>query len=275
MKLGWIAVGGPDRARRRRARAARARLRHLSRRSRRPCSSRRPSCSRAAPPSARRSRRASPPTTARCTAAVAGAPACRVLPREGGWYAVLQVPSLEPEEDLVAATCWRRRRAGASRILLRLSRASRFWSSACCRRSRRSPTASRASCGTSTCTASRHERLDRPPPRGPAHPAVLVPVHRELGHRRHRRPRAARPRGWPAPASGSCSCCRSTRWRRASSRRTRRSARWRSIRSSSACRACRSSRRSAARRRSTPSDRDALAAVRRVAARRVSRASGG
>ena len=30
VKLGWIAVGGPDRARRRRARAARADLRHLS-----------------------------------------------------------------------------------------------------------------------------------------------------------------------------------------------------------------------------------------------------
>jgi hypothetical protein len=34
-------------------------------------------------------------------AAAAGAPACRVLPGAGGWYAVLQVPSLEPEEDLV------------------------------------------------------------------------------------------------------------------------------------------------------------------------------
>ena len=34
---------------------------------------------------------------------VAGVPACRVLRSDGGWYAVLQVPSLEPEEDLVAA----------------------------------------------------------------------------------------------------------------------------------------------------------------------------
>ena len=33
-------------------------------------------------------------------AAAAGAPSCRVLRSEGGWYAVLQVPSLEPEEDL-------------------------------------------------------------------------------------------------------------------------------------------------------------------------------
>jgi alanine-synthesizing transaminase len=33
--------------------------------------------------------------------AVAGAPSCRVLRSAGGWYAVLQVPSLESEEDLV------------------------------------------------------------------------------------------------------------------------------------------------------------------------------
>jgi alanine-synthesizing transaminase len=33
--------------------------------------------------------------------AVAGAPSCRVLRSEGGWCAVLQVPSLESEEDLV------------------------------------------------------------------------------------------------------------------------------------------------------------------------------
>ena len=34
-------------------------------------------------------------------AAAARAPSCRVLRSEGGWYAVLQVPSLESEEDLV------------------------------------------------------------------------------------------------------------------------------------------------------------------------------
>jgi alanine-synthesizing transaminase len=33
--------------------------------------------------------------------AVAGVPSCCVLPGEGGWYAVLRVPSLESEEDLV------------------------------------------------------------------------------------------------------------------------------------------------------------------------------
>ena len=34
-------------------------------------------------------------------AAVAGAPSCRVLRSDAGWSAVLQVPSFEPEEDLV------------------------------------------------------------------------------------------------------------------------------------------------------------------------------
>jgi len=32
---------------------------------------------------------------------IATTPSCRLLRSEGGWYAVLQVPSLEPEEDLV------------------------------------------------------------------------------------------------------------------------------------------------------------------------------
>ena len=30
-------------------------------------------------------------------------PACRVLRAEGGWYGVVQVPTLESEEDLVVA----------------------------------------------------------------------------------------------------------------------------------------------------------------------------
>jgi alanine-synthesizing transaminase len=33
----------------------------------------------------------------------ASAPACRVLHAEGGWYGVMQVPTLEPEEDLAVA----------------------------------------------------------------------------------------------------------------------------------------------------------------------------
>jgi len=32
-----------------------------------------------------------------------GSPAVRVLPRDGGWYAVLQIPAVRPEEDLVLA----------------------------------------------------------------------------------------------------------------------------------------------------------------------------
>ena len=38
---------------------------------------------------------------ARLEALVASAPACRALPAEGGWYAVVQVPRLQSEEDLV------------------------------------------------------------------------------------------------------------------------------------------------------------------------------
>jgi alanine-synthesizing transaminase len=34
-------------------------------------------------------------------AAIEAAPACRVLRAEGGWYAVVQVPSFQSEEDLV------------------------------------------------------------------------------------------------------------------------------------------------------------------------------
>jgi len=37
----------------------------------------------------------------RLRAAIASASGCRVLRADGGWYAVVQVPSIEPEEDLV------------------------------------------------------------------------------------------------------------------------------------------------------------------------------
>ena len=100
------------------------------------------------------------------------------------------------------------------------------------------------------CTATGHElHSSRPPPRGPAHPAVLVSVDARAGASATSAIFEPSPRGWRPPGSASCSCCRSTRWRPASSRRTRRSARWRSIRSSSACRASPSSPRSAARHR--------------------------
>jgi aspartate/methionine/tyrosine aminotransferase len=38
---------------------------------------------------------------ARCAALVAGSPACTLLHAEGGWYAVIQVPTLAPEEELI------------------------------------------------------------------------------------------------------------------------------------------------------------------------------
>jgi aspartate/methionine/tyrosine aminotransferase len=37
----------------------------------------------------------------RYAAETASGTACGVVPAEGGWYAVLSVPALEPEEDLV------------------------------------------------------------------------------------------------------------------------------------------------------------------------------
>lgn len=40
---------------------------------------------------------------ARCRALVDDRPACRLLRVEGGWYGVIQVPSLMPEDDLVMA----------------------------------------------------------------------------------------------------------------------------------------------------------------------------
>jgi aspartate/methionine/tyrosine aminotransferase len=40
---------------------------------------------------------------ARCAALVADCPACRLLHADGGWYAVIRVPSLEPEEELMLA----------------------------------------------------------------------------------------------------------------------------------------------------------------------------
>jgi aspartate/methionine/tyrosine aminotransferase len=41
--------------------------------------------------------------------AAASAPSCRVLSSDGGWYAVLQVPTLESEDDLVVSLLTRDR----------------------------------------------------------------------------------------------------------------------------------------------------------------------
>jgi alanine-synthesizing transaminase len=40
---------------------------------------------------------------ARCAALVADRPACRLLHAEGGWYGIIQVPSLAPEDELALA----------------------------------------------------------------------------------------------------------------------------------------------------------------------------
>ena len=81
-------------------------------------------------------------------------------------------------------------RAGASGLLLRLS--ARVVP-------RRQPAAAgsvvsrrqcRASSGTSIAAPTAHESRPPSPARRPAHPAVFVSVHRELGDRRHRRSRA-------------------------------------------------------------------------------------
>ena len=242
------------RARRRRARAARARLRHLSRRCRRRCSAAAAALlDRGAVVRAQIAARVATNYRELMSLAVRSAVVPRACRATAGGMRCMQVPSFEPEEDLAVHAADERRRAGASRLLLRLSARVVPRRSACCRPRRRSATASRASCGTlAAASTASMSRSDRPAPGGPAHPAVLVSVRRELGHRRHRRCRAGhRVAGVCRPAR-RCSCCRSTRWRPASSRRIPRSARWRSIRSSSASPACRSSRRSAARRRCRP-----------------------
>jgi len=47
---------------------------------------------------------------------------CRVLDRDGGWYAVLQVPAVVPEEELVLAAPGRGRRPDPPGVLFRFPR---------------------------------------------------------------------------------------------------------------------------------------------------------
>ena len=183
-------------------------------RCRRRCRRRRPSCSSARRRFAHRSRRASRPTTGasssrsrRCRRA-----AC-CTPTAAG-TACIQVPSLGSEEDLVVALV---ERAACSRIRDTSStfRASRFSSSACCRRATRSPTASAACCGTSIADRRPCVMRRRTPGRA-AHPAVLLSRRRrswgigDIGDLAAVDGVAGR-----RPDSACCSCCRSTRWRRA------------------------------------------------------------
>ena len=100
LKLGWIAVAGPDAQ----VRAALDRLEHI-------CDTYLSVSTPVQVAAARLLENAAAVRTqiaARVAAnyralAVMGseAPSCRVLTGDGGWYAVLQVPSLESEEDLV------------------------------------------------------------------------------------------------------------------------------------------------------------------------------
>ena len=100
VKLGWIAVGGPE------ARAAEA-LRRLEVICDAYLSVSTP-VQAAAPELLARGAGVRAQIAARVRANLrclqrdaASVPACRVLEAEGGWYAVIQVPSFEPEEDLV------------------------------------------------------------------------------------------------------------------------------------------------------------------------------
>jgi alanine-synthesizing transaminase len=100
VKLGWIAVGGPDRL----ATAALERLEHV-------CDT---YLAVSTPVQLAAGELLASGATVRgqiaarvvanyatLQAAAARVPACRVLASAGGWYGVLQVPTFEPEEDLV------------------------------------------------------------------------------------------------------------------------------------------------------------------------------
>ena len=187
VKLGWIAAGGPDALVDGRARAAGAGVRHLSRRCRRRCRLaaadlldrgavvRSQIAARVATNYRELMSLCRPHAVVRCPAK-----RWRVVCRDAG--AVVRAGRRSGRQ---AAD--ERRRARRIPATSSTSRASRSSSSASCRPRRRSATASRASCGTLLAARPRHECSDRPAPGGPAHPAVLVSVHRKLGHRRHRR----------------------------------------------------------------------------------------
>ena len=100
MKLGWIAVGGPDRL----AEAALDRLELISDTYLAVSTPVQLAAadlfSRGAAVRARIASRVQANYRA-LQAAAAGVPTCQVLRSAGGWYAVLRVPSFESEQDLV------------------------------------------------------------------------------------------------------------------------------------------------------------------------------
>ena len=139
-------------------------------------------------------------------ARVSDVPSCELLDADGGWSAVLRVPSIMSEEDLVLGLLDRRRRARASGILLRLP--ARVVSR------REPPSAGRTVCRRDLAHSEPIRSGERSPvnqhwspPRWPAHSAFLLPVVDELGHWRHRRHRAgdevARRRGPARPAAAA------------------------------------------------------------------------
>ena len=188
VKLGWIAVDGPERARRRGAGAARVDLRHLSvgvdagagRRAGADCRRRR-----------RRARRSSSgcaPTTRPLRQLRAACPTVEVLHADGGWSAVLRVAATAARKQIDARAARARRRGRVSRILLRLPARGLSGGQPAAGAARVSPTACRPCWSASMADA----RLSRRPARRRARSALLDSVARELGRRRDCRSAAIR-----------------------------------------------------------------------------------
>ena len=100
VKLGWIGVGGPSRL----VAEAMERLEticdaYLSVST--PVQVAAPDLLTAGAPFARRFSAACVRTMRGCRAVAAAHPACSVMPVEAGWYAVVQVPAVQPEETIV------------------------------------------------------------------------------------------------------------------------------------------------------------------------------
>ena len=119
VKLGWIAVGGPSRTRRRRDGAARNDLRRLSVGLDAGAGGGAGAAERRRVRSSADSARACVENSAELSALAAAHPACAVLPVEAGWYAVVQVPAVAARRDDRARPARANRRARASGLLLR------------------------------------------------------------------------------------------------------------------------------------------------------------
>jgi hypothetical protein len=135
-------------------------------------------------------------------ASVSAVPSCRVLRADAGWYAVMQVPALESEEDLVVHLL------ANDGVLVHPATFSTFRvnvssSSVSCRRAPISRLASTACCGISLAAHPDRDPV-RTSPRGDSVAVVCLSVARQLGHwrdRRHRADREVAVVGWPARAA--------------------------------------------------------------------------